>query len=77
MKYLASTPSNHAVVEISDDALLTLHACIRETLEALSNPAELRIRVGVEAGAVEALMVELRTVRSALSSQTAGSASDG
>ena len=66
MEFVARTPAGDAVVRLSDDDLISLHACIREALEALPGGAEFRIRVGVETAEVIELMEQVRQVRAAL-----------
>lgn len=66
MDFKERDQTGEAIVRVSNDDLITLHACIRETLEALSNRAEFRARVGVDADDAIALMRRVRAVRAAL-----------
>ena len=65
MKLIATNASN-AIVELTEDDLLTLLACMSEAREALSNADEFRIRVGVSTNEAQLLWEELRKVRHAV-----------
>jgi hypothetical protein len=66
MDFVKRSPTGDAITLLSDDDLITIHACIRESLEALSNSTEFRIRVGVDPETAIDLMKQVRDARLAL-----------